>query len=210
MPDARNNEVTASLPHVLPAAAYNPSRPLTTEPTRDMLTRPAETRRTHRRTASLAVAIAATALLAGCGTTGGRAPDSHDADPAVRYAQCLRSHGLPSFPDPRPGQPPTIPSGVDTQTPAFHAAQQACANLLPSESSSGSQAAGRDAELVELARCMRANGVPTFRDPTSSPPPPSHGNALGGPGGWLSLGTPQAQQSPAYKHAAAVCGFPTS
>ena len=174
-----------------------------------MLTRPTETQHVHGRTPGLAVAIAALALLAGCGTTRARIP-SADADPAVQIAQCMRSHGLPSFRDPSPGQPPTIPSGVDTQTPAFRAAQRACAKLLLSGSSSGSQAASREAELFTLARCMRAYGVPTFADPTSSPPPPSHGNALGGPGGWLSLGTPQARQSPAYKHAAAACGSPSS
>jgi hypothetical protein len=173
-----------------------------------MLPRPAETRHIHRPIPSLAVAIAATALLAGCGAMGARTP-SADADPAVQLAECLRSHGLPSFPDPSPGRPPTIPSGVDTQTPAFRAAQQACAKLFSSGSSPASQAATRDAELVQLARCMRANGVPTFADPTRSPPPPSDGNALGGPGSWLSLGTPQERQSPAYKHAAAVCGSPT-
>lgn len=154
--------------------------------------------------------MAATVLLAGCGSTGRGTPASASRDPAVQYAQCLRSHGLPSFPDPSTGRPPSIPSGVDTHAPAFGAAQQACANLLPSNSGSGSQAASRNAQLVKLARCMRANGVPTFADPTSSPPPPSRGNALGGPGGWLSLGTPQEQQSPEYKHAAAVGGSPTS
>jgi len=164
----------------------------------------------HARFPSLARAIAATALLAGCGSTAAGTPASAGTDPAVQYAQCLRSHGLPSFPDPSPGHPPTIPPGVNTQAPAFHAAQRACAKLLPKESSSGNQPASRNAELVKLARCMRANGVPTFADPTSSPPPPSHGNALGGPGSWLSLGTPQQQQSPAYKHAAATCGSPTS
>jgi hypothetical protein len=154
--------------------------------------------------------MAATLLLTGCGSTGAGIPASASRDPAVQYAQCLRTHGLPSFPDPSPGQPPSIPEEVDTQAPAFRHAQQACANLLPPESSSGSQAASRNAQLVKLARCMRANGVPTFADPTSSPPPPSRGNAVGGPGGWLSLGTPQEQQSPAYKHAATVCGSPTS
>jgi hypothetical protein len=155
------------------------------------------------------VTVAATVLLlAGCGSQAGSTPASASSDPAVQYARCMRSHGLPSFPDPSPGQPPSIPSGIDTQSPAFGNAQQACAKLIPNGNSSGAQAASRNARLVKLARCMRANGVPTFADPTSSPPSPSQGNAVGGPSGWLSLGTPQEQQSPAYKHAAAVCGSP--
>ena len=154
--------------------------------------------------------VAATVLLmAGCGSKGGT-PGLASTEPAVQYARCMRSHGLPSFPDPSPGQPPSIPSGIDAQTPAFHNAQRACARLIPDGNSAGAQAASRNQQLVKLARCMRANGVPTFADPTSSPPSPSHGNALGGPGGWLSLGTPEEKHSPAYRHAAAVCGSPTS
>ena len=178
-----------------------------------MPTRPTDTQsRTRARNPSLtAVTVAAMVLLlAGCGSKGGSTLASASSDPALQYARCMRSHGLPSFPDPSPGQPPRIPSGIDTHTPAVHNAEQACAKLISNGNSTGAQAASRNAQLIKLARCMRANGVPTFADPTNSPPPPSHGNALGGPGGWLSLGTPQEQQSPAYKHAAAVCGSPTS
>jgi hypothetical protein len=168
------------------------------------------TAHTAPRALGLAVLIVAAAvLLAGWASTGAGTPTSASRDPAVQYAQCLRSHGLRSFPDPSPGQPPTIPPGVDTQAPAFRAAQRACVHLLPSERDSGSQAATRNAQLLQVARCMRANGVPTFADPTSAPPPSSDGNALGVPGAWLSLGTAHEQQSPAYKHAAAVCGSPT-
>jgi hypothetical protein len=174
-----------------------------------MPTRPSDPRRISRPRTPILAVIAAAALLAGCGSAGG-SPSSAGPDPAVQYARCLRTHGLPSFPDPSPGQPPRIPSGVDTHAPAFLAAQQACATLLGSGRGAGSQAASHRAQLVELARCMRANGVPAFADPTSSPPLPSQGNALGAPGSWLSLGTSQERQSPAYKHAAAVCRFPTS
>jgi hypothetical protein len=56
---------------------------------------------------------------------------------------------------------------------------------------------------------MRSHGVPNFPDPTSSPPPPSSGNVLGGNGSYLALGTPEDQQSPAYKRAATACaGIP--
>jgi hypothetical protein len=181
MPDARNNEVTASLPRVLPACARTTAgaRPPTTEsPERPVPTRPADPRCIRRlRSASLAAAviIAATVLLTGCGSTDASTPASAGSDPAVQYARCLRSHGLPSFPDPSLGHPLTIPPGVDTQAPAFRAAQQACAKLIPNGNSTGNEAASRNAELVKLARCMRANGVPTFADPSSSPPPPATG-----------------------------------
>ena len=162
-----------------------------------------------RRIPNLAAAIAAVALITGCGSTQAGPPSSAGGNPAVRYAQCMRSHGVPSFPDPSPGQPPRIPSVIDTQAPAFRVALQACAKLLPGGTAIDTQA-GSGRALLELARCMRAHGVPTFPDPTTSPPSPEDGNALGGPGDWLSLGTSQERQSPAYTHAAAVCGSPTS
>jgi hypothetical protein len=57
-----------------------------------------------------------------------------------------------------------------------------------------------------MARCMRAHGVSSFADPTTSPPPPSSGNVVGGGGWYLALGTAQERQSPVYKRAAAACG----
>jgi hypothetical protein len=51
--------------------------------------------------------------------------------------------------------------------------------------------------------------VTNFADPTSSPPPPSSGNALGGDGWYLALGTAQERQAPRYKRAAVACGAGT-
>jgi hypothetical protein len=62
-----------------------------------------------------------------------------------------------------------------------------------------------------LAECMRAHGLTTFPDPTTSPPPtlPAPDAVfLGGPDGAFSL-TASMVQSPAFKLAAATCGFPT-
>jgi hypothetical protein len=57
---------------------------------------------------------------------------------------------------------------------------------------------------------MRSHGVPDFPDPTTNPPsgPPRGGGlAFGSPGVFLSV--PGAlMQSPAFKQAAAECGFP--
>jgi hypothetical protein len=39
----------------------------------------------------------------------------------------MRSHGVPNFPDPGA----SLPSGVNPQSPAFQAAQQACRQLEP-------------------------------------------------------------------------------
>jgi hypothetical protein len=51
----------------------------------------------------------------------------------LKYAQCMRSHGVSKFPDPKPGGALVIGSkvGVDPNTPHFKAAQQACQKLVP-------------------------------------------------------------------------------
>ena len=43
---------------------------------------------------------------------------------ALEYAECMRSHGIPDFPDPLPGGGFNIPG--NTNTPQFQAAQTAC------------------------------------------------------------------------------------
>jgi hypothetical protein len=60
---------------------------------------------------------------------------------------------------------------------------------------------------IEFANCMRAHGVPSFPDPTSTPPanPPANGLAIGRGGVFLVISDPHG---PAFKHAAALCGFP--
>ena len=58
---------------------------------------------------------------------------------------------------------------------------------------------------------MRAHGLTTFPDPRTSPPstlPAPDAVFLGGPDGVFSL-TASMVQSPAFKQAAATCGFPT-
>jgi hypothetical protein len=154
-------------------------------------------------TAALGCAIA----IAACGSSShpGR---SASGGPALAYAECLHTHGVPNFPDPAPGAPVRIPSSINPQAPAFKSAEAACARLMPSGSGSPSASESRRVELLAIARCMRQHGVTSFADPTSSPPSPANGNAIGGNGVYLSVGPPASQQSPAYKSAAAACHLP--
>ena len=72
----------------------------------------------------------------------------------------------------------------------------------------GGGAQSRRDQFLAVARCMRSHGVSTFPDPTHSPPPPSSGNAIGGNGWYLALGTAPERASPAYRRAAAACRIP--
>jgi hypothetical protein len=64
-------------------------------------------------------------------------PSAQQQDAMIKFAQCMRNHGIP-IPDP-PSQPqpggavPLIPqnSGVDQNSPQFQQAQQACQHYLP-------------------------------------------------------------------------------
>ena len=50
----------------------------------------------------------------------------------VKFAACMRSHGVPNFPDPDRDGAITLPSGIDQQAPQFQRATKACANVEPS------------------------------------------------------------------------------
>ena len=52
----------------------------------------------------------------------------------VKFAQCVRSHGVPNFPDPPASGQGTTPSqaaGVDPNSPKFQAAVRSCQHVLP-------------------------------------------------------------------------------
>ena len=76
------------------------------------------------------------------GTVGGG--DSQLMQQALAYAQCMRDHGVTSYPDPKQsGNTVTMGAfGLDPNDPSFHAAQQACQSLVPgSDRASGTGAA---------------------------------------------------------------------
>jgi len=50
----------------------------------------------------------------------------------LRFASCMRTHGVLNFPEPDHDGVFTLPSGVDQQAPQFQRATKACANVEPS------------------------------------------------------------------------------
>lgn len=159
--------------------------------------------KTRRLCAPLAI-VGCAATVAACGSPHRANQTGGDAGPLLTYARCMRAHGVPNFPDPRAAGGLVVPNDINTDSPAFKRAQQACGHLTRSPSTAASSAS-RKRQFLALAKCMRAHDVPNFRDPTSSPPPPNHGNAIGASGWYLSLGTAQERQSPAYRRAAVAC-----
>jgi hypothetical protein len=67
---------------------------------------------------------------------GGRptaAEQAKEQQAVLKFAQCMRSHGVPKFPDPKAGGAMTLgtKAGVDPNTPQFQAAQKTCQKLVP-------------------------------------------------------------------------------
>jgi len=89
------------------------------------------------RAAALAVAAAVAVLTTGCGvvhvhfgSSGGSAPTGSVTYRAqLAYAQCMRAHGLPGFPDPDPSGGPSVHVNVNPNSSAA-GASDACKHLL--------------------------------------------------------------------------------
>jgi hypothetical protein len=75
------------------------------------------------------------------------APNPHLQQQALAFSQCMRSHGVPNFPDPKVsgntvqlGGPSS--QGFDPNSPQFQAAQKACQSSLPGTSGGNTATAG--------------------------------------------------------------------
>jgi hypothetical protein len=158
-----------------------------------------------RGTVTASAALICAAVVVVCGSSSTPQADA-SGGPLLELAQCMRAHRVPNFPDPSSTRGLIIPNDINTNAPAFKSAQGAYAKLAQSPGGPGTSSESRRLQLLALARCMRSHGVPNFADPTNSPPPPTSGNAVGGNGWYLSLGTAQERQAPSYKRAAAACG----
>lgn len=173
------------------------------------------------------LAGACTITLAACGSSAQpTAPvksASTGASAAVRFSNCMRSHGVSGFPDLSAGGGPMgqqlARSGVNLNAPAFQSAMDACKALAPAAKAAVGPTFGESKEMmVAFAQCMRAHGLKAFPDPTGSsatrasqtPPPSGAAMSYGGPAGSVTLDIPQSLiQSPAYNRDAAACGIGT-
>jgi hypothetical protein len=162
--------------------------------------------------------------LAACGgsssaNTGGGSTSPQDAAAShtqgLKFAQCMRAHGVPNFPDPggngrggiqvqqiqRSGSgPATKVNGVAVNGPAFQSAMQACQSYLPNGGHpTAAQTAKAKSQALAMSRCMRSHGVPNFPDPQFE-------NAPGGGVGIRLGGAGINMSSPAFQAAQKACG----
>ena len=128
-----------------------------------------------RRACATAAGFLAISLLAtACG--GGSPPGANRSGPVAQglaYSACMRAHGAKNFHDPATGPNGNVTvsgAGIDMNSPQVQAAEQACRSLEPGGSGGASQplTAAQQQALLRWAACIRANGVPSFPDPTFS------------------------------------------
>ncbi len=166
-----------------------------------------------------AVALLSGALVAGCGSSSPRPTDGAAAsasaagavESGVAFARCIRSHGVPSFPDPKvSGRTVRMGSPTVVRSPAFQSAAHACERLLPKGPPGPEASSPRaQARILAVSACMRRHGIPGFPDPTTSLPPNSAPNSaiLGGGGYILAIPKSIDTRSPAFERAAAACNL---
>lgn len=161
------------------------------------------------------VAMTCAMAIAACGSSGTSpaAAGSNRAAQGIAFADCMRSHGVPNFPDPSAGgggvQIP-VGSGINPLSPAFQSAQHACATLLPGGGpGSRHPSERRKTELLQISECMRRHGVSGFPDPTLSPPssPVGYSSLQDLDGVILAIPNTINIASPVFKAAAAICRF---
>ena len=165
----------------------------------------------HRLRIALAV-ISCALSLAACGSSNN--PSSGTSSGSfVRFAVCMRSHGVPNFPDSLSSGPggaiSLIPPGVNTASPAFKTAFVVCDKFLPSLHQHQHASAQAMNQVLKFSECMRAHGVTGFPDPTPTPPANFGGDSMVVRHGGAYLAIPDTikRASPIYKQATTACHF---
>ena len=107
---------------------------------------------------------------AGTANSGGTGANTQATkrDKAVKFAECVRGHGVPHFPDPDASG--SFNFGVDVSPAVFTNAVSACKALEPPGSLSGHRSTTQQSAALKFAQCVRAHGVPDFPDPVNGQP----------------------------------------
>jgi hypothetical protein len=174
------------------------------------------------RIAAAVVVTASIALVAGCGGSNGNhvaqlsrkatTSDSasnvsteHASSDALAYSRCMRSNGVPKYPDPGSGN--VLPDGLPkvdfhelgVSNSQFAAAERNCAHALPNSGTSTAAASQQAlSDAVRFSACMRSHGVPNWPDPTTT---------SGGLGfNLIGIQPPVNTDSLQFQHALRDCG----
>jgi hypothetical protein len=153
--------------------------------------------------------LLAGALISGCSGESSAVADGDGAsessasangafDQALEFAECMRAEGVSEFPDPQQadGGIRMDAGGVDTDSPEFQAAMEACRDKAPQAEGQAQGGEPLDpTKVAAWAECIRENGVPKFPDPEIN-------------GGQMALdfaGAGLSMADPAFQKARSAC-----
>jgi hypothetical protein len=155
--------------------------------------------------AVITAAAVATLLAAACGGSpssagSGGSPNAGGSanSQAVAYSRCVRSHGVPGFPDPGSNgqipKPAVLRALRGVSDSRAKAATNACANLNPAGQGGPTLTAQEQQDYLKAAACMRSHGFTRFPDPSF-------------PGGRVNLSIPSSidTRSRQFTQAARTC-----
>jgi hypothetical protein len=124
------------------------------------------------RAAALAGVVAVATVLAACSSgPGGPAATNSEDQVWLAITQCIRTHGMPQWPDPVTGPDGHLmfPANAPQTTPQVQAACRHLFDQLPADAGATPPPSAADlAMLRRFAACMRRNGVPDWPDPDAS------------------------------------------
>ena len=89
-------------------------------------------------------------------------------DKAVKFAECIRAHGVSDFPD--PNEKNQFEYGVSVSPAVWKQATTACKGLQPPGTLSGKRTPKQQSASLRFAQCIRDNGVKDFPDPVNGEP----------------------------------------
>ncbi len=140
----------------------------------------------RRRPLAALTLIALAALISACGSgaaadtqtgtgSGGSDNTLANAQKSVKFAECMRHNGVSQFPDPDASGKLTIDavangSSVNTSTPAFKQAINACKDLEPAGFTGTKRSSQQQQAGLRFAQCIREHGVKDFPDPLPNGP----------------------------------------
>jgi hypothetical protein len=148
-----------------------------------------------------ALALGLLLTLAGCGAkTEGNGIASADGAPRatasatpaatddpeapLKFARCMREHGMSWFPDPQPGAGGLqirVPAGQDKAK--VDAAMAACKKFMPNGGPNDRPDPAQLEQARQMSQCMRDHGITNFPDPSANGQMMLDRNKLGtGPG----------------------------
>ena len=108
----------------------------------------------------------ATGTASSTGTGGSKELSARDK--AVKFAECIRAHGVSDFPDPNAKN--QFEYGVSVSPAVWMRATTACKDLQPPGTLSGKRTPKQQSASLRFAQCVRDNGVKDFPDPVNGEP----------------------------------------